>query len=346
MLKCLLIFILCILLINIDSSALPARPSTPPNGGDPIAPISSSESHSRGEYNLGMQEPAITIEKYIDGIIDQCNKNDNITIKLRFINCGQTNSIKSLMIIEEIPKGFKFISAYPKDEANVSNNKIIWNCGDIYGKNYNYIQYLNYTLNAIESGKHIIPSTIVDAWIIDNRYAKEYHTLKSSSNDLFITVLNQPPEIKLDPEPPIHECSWWNWLIHRPNITKFDITAIDPDDSNDSCEIFPSSNILSNRIDESLENGNSQFMWNLTLRNDKKSTYTLRVKGEKGITERNIIIDPYTLPDGVIPNFISGILGILGTIIVGVVLNKPENKEKATEKLNYLKNLICKCGRN
>lgn len=292
----------------------------------PISSVISSETSSRGEYNIGAQEPAISVEKYIKGIYGVCNKHDNITVELRVLNCDLTNTLQKVTIMEEIPKGFKFINAYPKNDTS-NDGMIRWNCGN----SITYMQYFNYTIKAEESGPHIIPSTLIDATIKD-RLANEYRMLKSSANDLGVTVLNQKPEIKIDPEPPIYI---WRFINPGHNLTTTTINAeiVDPDGDIVTGTILPTSNKTISEPMKHVGIGRSKYEWILPVSTDKESKFKIRAFDGTDYTDYELAIEPYIIP---YPGDVS-ILVAVGALLGALVSRIYTHRDK-------IKEMICNCN--
>lgn len=276
-----------------------------------------SGTHAKGGYYKDIQEPAITVEKYIEGISGVCNKHDAITVRLRVLNCDLTNKLKGLYVIEEIPKGFKLIrnASTPGFQEKNDPSRIEWYVGD----QDEYIGKFYYALEAIESGPHIIPSTVIRTTIIDKN-GREYRIQKSSDNDISVLVGNRAPEIKVDPESPIKK-----WFVY--NLTEINIEVFDPDNDLLKCELIPMSNKTITMGDDSYIDGIYKCMW--ILPNDQKATYILRAYDGTDSSEKEIILEPYVLPEW-IQNILGAIIIASMTWIVSRI--KCENEKKMKRK--------------
>jgi hypothetical protein len=324
-------FFLFLIIFN-NSSIFCASSFEPMNWGgsgtNNIIDGSSGSTHAKGGYYKDIQEPAITVEKYIEGIYGICDKNDTITINLRVINCDLTNILKGLTIREEIPKGFELVEnkSTPGFKKLMEPYRIEWYVGD----QAQFIGNYNYTLKAIESGPHIIPSTVIKTTILA-KDLKEYHISKSSDNTLFVIVRNKPPRIKLYPEPPRIDV-WMGWKFLGHNLTDLSVAVSDPDNDSVFGEIISLSNrpIIEKEIRS--ENGEKKYIW--SLENGETSTYLIRAFDGTEYEEKEITLVPYLLP--------TWLWTILPAIIIGLMSWKAarmkcekEKKKKGQKKLNY-----------
>ena len=162
--KILVIFYLIILAIlssgQTDSDSSIPKPTPPPiiipspepppiimpDKSDTSEPVTSSSSYSKGSYYLGPYGPAITVEKNIKTKTETYYKNDDITIRLRILNCNQRNRLESVHISEEIPSAFEMIKAKPDKyiERNADNDPktIEWR----FDKGISSKEYIEYTI--------------------------------------------------------------------------------------------------------------------------------------------------------------------------------------------------------
>ena len=154
-----------------------------------------SPSRSKGSYHIGPLGPPITIDKNTKGLREKYYKNDNITIRLRILNCDLKNTIENVHLWEEIPCQFELVKKDKDDyvdesikDPNKDPKTIRWDLKDgIYSSNN-----LEYTVRTNKSGQYIFNSPLLRAKIKDGS-CRSHEILQSNNDYLYITIHNREP---------------------------------------------------------------------------------------------------------------------------------------------------------
>ncbi|MDF0592059.1 hypothetical protein P0O24_00455 [Methanotrichaceae archaeon M04Ac] len=157
-----------------------------------------SSSRSKGSYYIGPLGPPITIDKNTKGLREKYYKNDNITIRLRILNCDLKNTIEYVNLQEEIPNQFELVkkdSDTYEDDSEKNPNRdpktIRWVFNDGIYSSIN----LEYTVRTNKSGQFIFNSPLLRANIKDNN-GRSHEISQSNNDNLYIAIHNREPSFE------------------------------------------------------------------------------------------------------------------------------------------------------
>jgi hypothetical protein len=226
--------------------------------------ISTLNSPSSRIMSSGSEIPII-VSKHTKNSKAEYNKKENITIKIRILNCDKRNKIEIACLKEEIPEGFRVISPVvnsdngPKYYTKDGIHLLEWNFDRVI-PNFNRaiydLCYIEYTIQGDIGGIHNLASTIFSASVLDRK--GEIHEIVSTSEDLTLTIKDTPPELfKYPQENPIY-------VRHNKPIS---VTAgfIDAENDTINCKIiFNNTQTEIEPSSSSPENSTTLFTWDLS----------------------------------------------------------------------------------
>jgi hypothetical protein len=158
------------------------------------SPLPPSFSSSRSSIPIVGQIPII-ISKYTKNLKTEYGKKENITIRIRILNCDKRNKIEKAYLLEEIAEGLSVISPVVSNSSNpkIFNDDgiqyLLWN----FDEGLPNIKHVEYTLQGTKTGLHNFVSTVVSTSVLD-RYGVT-HDIISVSEDLTINIKNNPPKL-------------------------------------------------------------------------------------------------------------------------------------------------------
>lgn len=302
--------------------------------GSSKSPVFSSDkgssTHSRGSYYIGPQGQVV-IEKYTKRLKEIYDKDENITIRLKIVNCNRRNRLEDVYIREEIPEEFELVSAIPNNYREIppyeSGDKVIprmieWRCDDNIGST----RIFDYTVRTNQSGKHLFSSTLLGATVRDYN-GRTYEILQTSDNDLFVTIENSHPKIEWITTEERSTCYKNGENINiKVYVTDRNLEPI-------TCEIYSDkhkyvSTDYTPEIVEMLKKPCYSFNFTLNDSNYEVGSNMLNIKASDGETESTaeLNIEIYRwckwLPSDITVNsdiIVSNIFNILGFLITGII---------------------------
>ncbi len=283
--------------------------------------FTNQESHSSGSYYVGVQGPAITIEKYTKDFKETYYKNNNITIKLKIINSYKQNRLENAYLYEEIPDGFEFICANPSNIIDPNKpNSIIWYCGDKIRSSKTY----EYTIRTNKSGRHNFGSTMLEATVVDKNGRKN-DVIVNSNRPISVLICNNPPKfLDLNPEPPINVRRELNGYLIGHKHKYITVSLTDPDNDTINCELLSSSGCkpitpINSSTDTNIMNGVTyyNYTWDISCLNIGTHFLTLDAfDGDDHNKAVNIELNTFIIP----PKIASAFYTFMIIVIAGVIV--------------------------
>ena len=294
---------------------------------------------SQSKMTYYAEGPFIDIEKYTLEFKNVYNKNENITIRVKILNCNQKNRLENVYISEEIPQDFELVSVNQNGCKIIKNtnspNIMQWVCEDVIisSKCYEYVIRTN------KSGNHIFSNPTVKTTVIDNNGRKNQLIL-SSGDPISLTIKNTPPEFyNMSPEPPINIRDFFG-----DKYITVEATLRDPDYDSINCKLRSNGYNLrapTNTSQWICKDPNNKYryctyIWDISDLDRRSHILTLEATdGDEKTISRDIELNVYRIP----PNWISNLAAIIATIVaivVGSVIviyikNKQNNQAESAE---------------
>jgi tetratricopeptide (TPR) repeat protein len=213
----------------------------------------------------------IIINKYTKNLKTEYDKRENITIRIRIINCDKRNRIEKAYLQEEIPEGFIVVSPVvnsgtnPRIITEEGIQSLLW----FFDEGLPYRKHVEYTLQGTKMGLHNLVSTVVSTSVLDNIGVT--HNIVSVSEDLTLNIKNDPPgDIDYYQENPIY-------VRHK---NKLSINASFRDRENDTinCNLFFNNTLKSIKPYKSFQDnrtGKTFFTWDLSNYTDDDQIFYL-----------------------------------------------------------------------